>query len=280
MNLRIFRGILVIFVAVQMKKARSEEYDTSKIFTNNLSLCDGVADKVFLPYIGDCKKYYLCWDGKDYEKKCDDGYYFNAYNQSCSRKSDNCPPKCELNKLTTFSYSRTCNKYVLCYYEIPVLRTCHDNLQYNPKTDRCDFAQYVDCVDNECSRFDEANELSYLPSKASCDKYYLCAKGVPVSYTCTAGLHFSTKCNCCDYPEKSNCQITAINRNIQPFSRTPLKKVDSLCPASGVHFLAHNQRRDAYNYCVDGHGITLDCTPGLWYDAKVQECREPKYIEE
>ncbi|KAH8307478.1 hypothetical protein KR044_013051, partial [Drosophila immigrans] len=251
------------------------------VFNGDLKLCEGVANKVFLPYVGDCRKYYLCWDGIAFEKECAKDYYFNAYNQSCSYQNETtCLPQCELNKLTTFSYDRTCTKYVLCYFNIPVLRQCQDGLQYNADTDRCDFAQNVDCVDNECMRITDVNDLLFLPSKTSCDKYFLCANGKPTNYTCAEGLLFSTKCNCCDYPSKSDCKITALNRNIVPYSRSPLRKVDSLCPARGVHFLAHKQRRDAFNYCVNGHGITLDCTPGLWYDAKIQECREPKYIME
>lgn len=142
------------------------------------------------------------------EKQCNKDYEFNARNQSCGYpNSATCVPECEAFNLTTFCYDRTCTRYVLCYFGIPVLRECHDGLQYNAETDRCDFPQYVDCVDNECMRLNETTELLYLPSKASCSKYFLCAKGVPINYTCAEGLYFSTSCNCCDYPEKSDCQV-------------------------------------------------------------------------
>lgn len=123
-------------------------------------------------------------------------------------------PKCESFNLTSFGYDRTCTKYVLCYYGIPVLRECQDGLQYNADTDRCDFPQYVDCVDNECMRLSESTELLFLPSKASCSKYFLCAKGVAMNYTCAEGLYFSTDCNCCDYPNKSQCQVSSKNQSI------------------------------------------------------------------
>lgn len=73
-------------------------------------------------------------------------------------------------------------------------------------------------------------------------------------------------------------QIPAVRRNIQPYSRSPLRKADAECPAQGVYFYAHKKRRDAYIYCVNGHGLILECTPGLWYDPNIQECREPKYL--
>jgi len=34
-----------------------EEYG---LIMGNLSLCGNVADNVFLPFVGDCNKYYLC----------------------------------------------------------------------------------------------------------------------------------------------------------------------------------------------------------------------------
>lgn len=39
----------------------SNEIDVNSIFVGNLSLCQNVSNRVFLPYVGDCKKYYLCW---------------------------------------------------------------------------------------------------------------------------------------------------------------------------------------------------------------------------
>ncbi|XP_032586961.1 uncharacterized protein LOC6583299 [Drosophila mojavensis] len=290
MKFVIFIGFLalcqyVLIEAQQFEAPEPEEDDTvtilngSSLYTGNLSLCNNVANRVFLPYVGDCKKYYLCWDGEAIEKQCNKNYEFNARNQSCSYPDKaNCMPKCESYNLTSFCYDRTCTKYVLCYYGIPVLRECQDGLQYNAETDRCDFPQHVDCVDNECMRLSDATELLYLPSKASCSQYFLCARGVAVKSSCAKGLYFSTSCNCCDYPNRSTCTIPALQRNIQPFSRMPLRSADVICPRHGAHFYAHKSRRDAYYYCVEGHGVTLDCTPGLWYDANVQECREPEKI--
>lgn len=147
-------------------------------------------------------------DGKAIQKQCKKDYQFNARNQSCGYPNkSNCLPTCDSDALKTFGYDRTCTQYVICYYGIPVLRECRDGLQYNAETDRCDFPQYVDCVDSECMRLPELTQLIFIPSKASCSKYYICAHGVPENYTCTEGLHFSTDCDCCDYPKKAKCEV-------------------------------------------------------------------------
>ncbi|XP_022216975.2 probable chitinase 10 [Drosophila obscura] len=262
--------------ALQARETGSD----SVLFTGNISLCGNVADTVFLPYVGDCKKYYLCRYGEAIELQCESLYQFDAPTQSCVFPNQtHCLPTCEDYTLSTFSYERTCNKYVLCYYGRPVLRQCQDGLQYNAQTDRCDFPQNVDCVESECSIFYNAYQLHYVPSKVSCEKYFLCGNGVPREQNCAQGLYFSSTCNCCVLPSESDCQIPSRKKIVQPFSRLAPRIADMKCPSTGVHFYSHESRKDAYYFCVEGHGLTLDCSPGLWYDAKVQECREPNNIE-
>ncbi|XP_020803104.1 uncharacterized protein LOC110179837 [Drosophila serrata] len=256
--------------------AFDENDEDSSLILGNLSLCGNVADNVFLPFVGDCNKYYLCRSGQAIALQCEWPYQFDAPSQSCVNpgKAD-CLPTCEAFNFTTFSYQRTCTKYVLCYYGRPVLRECHDGLQYNSQTDRCDFPKNVDCVESECSIYYNAYHLRYVPSKVSCEKYFLCGNGVPREQTCTSGLYFSTKCDCCDIPSNSDCQIPADQRKAQFFSRLRPGVVEGICPPTGIHIFAHESRQDAYYYCVEGHGLILDCSPGLWYDPKIQECREP-----
>lgn len=74
-------------------------------------------------------------------------------------------------------------------------------------------------------------------------------------------------------------QVESLQRNIQPFARAPPRVADITCPAEGAHFFAHKTRKEAYYYCLNGRGVTLDCTPGLVYDAKLEECREPQFVK-
>ncbi|ALC44460.1 CG10140, partial [Drosophila busckii] len=250
------------------------------LFEGTIKLCDNVANKVFLPYVGDCTKYYLCWYGTAIERKCERNYQFDSKLQRCVRPGKgNCLPECEFTKFSSFAYDRTCTKYVLCYYGIPVLRECHEDLQFNAATERCDYPQFLDCVDNECSVFNNANDLRLIPSKTSCSKYFLCDRAQPKNMTCSEGLHFGKECSCCQTPEEAECKLPALKRHIEAYSNSPLRRADIICPSDGVHFYAHKTRKDAYYFCADGHGITLDCTPGLKYDPRAQECRNPKYMQ-
>lgn len=141
------------------------------LHANDVNICSGVADDVFLPDIGNCSNYIVCRNQTVYAQKCDAGYLFDSTNQSCDYPNlVKCAPTCTKDALSSFCYDRTCTKYVLCYAGAPVVRECCDGLQYNKDTDRCDYPQYVDCVDNLCNIFNDPTDITYLPSKATCDK--------------------------------------------------------------------------------------------------------------
>ncbi|XP_067642694.1 protein obstructor-E [Eurosta solidaginis] len=248
--------------------------------TNVVNICNGVSDNIFLPYVGNCSKYYICLGGEPILQECEHGFHFDAKDQSCTYQAvAKCLPTCS-NALSSFCYDRTCTKYVLCYTGIPVIRECIEGLQYNAQTDRCDFPQYVDCVDNMCTIFNNPNNITFLTSKGACDKYYICMDGTAYAQICSKGLQFNTMCNCCDFPEKVKCNITsAATRNIMPYSKAPPRRADIRCPSDGINFSAHSDPAKYY-YCLNGSGVVLQCTPGLVYDPNTTTCRLPQYVSQ
>ncbi|KAM8708284.1 hypothetical protein ACLKA7_015281 [Drosophila subpalustris] len=244
-----------------------------------INICSNAADNLFLPHISNCSEYYLCIAKQAIVRSCTAGFYFDARDQQCVDVSEvRCLPKCPAQGLSSYCYDRTCTKYVLCFAGEPVLRECTDGLQYNAMTDRCDYPQYVDCVDNLCVRENNAEAITYIASKSLCDKYYICVDGLPVNQTCAPGLQYNPACQCCDFPSRVNCTVETLQRNIQSYARVPPRSADIRCPEEGAHFFAHKTRMEAYYYCLNGRGVTLDCTPGLVYDAKLEECREPQFV--
>lgn len=173
----------------------------------DVNVCSGVSDNIFLPVLGNCSEYYICMDETPVKRNCIAGYLFDAKSQSCTYPQDaQCIQNCT-SSLSSFCYDRTCTKYVLCYAGTPVVRECCDGLQYNAETDRCDFPQYVDCVDNMCTIFNDPTNITFLASKANCDKYYVCMDGAANARNCSNGLQFNTACNCCDFPSRVNCTV-------------------------------------------------------------------------
>ncbi|XP_017134533.1 probable chitinase 10 [Drosophila miranda] len=301
MNWLMYLGLLVVLflienvwgddieglvVAPSPDDDREGEDDISQydMYNNTeINVCANVADGVHLPYVGSCSMWIECENNTIKEigdcENLKNDTLFDPVHQLCSDPYYvQCQPTCSEFTLSSFCYDNTCTKYVLCYYGRPVLRKCHDGLQYNNMTDRCDFPQYVDCVANECSAIEQPENITYLSSKASCDKYFICSDGRAWEQQCAAGLYYNPECKCCDFAKNVNCTVDAVARNIQPYYRSPLRRADIDCPMVGVNFYPHKSRLNAYYYCVDGHGLTLDCTPGLHFDPKVGECREPKFV--
>ncbi|KNC34624.1 hypothetical protein FF38_09666 [Lucilia cuprina] len=250
---------------------------SSTAYTNDINICQGAVDNLFLPVLNNCSAYYVCMDGTPLVRVCREGFLFDAKTQSCTLPGEaQCIKNCT-SSLSSFCYDRTCTKYVLCYANTPVVRECCDGLQYNAETDRCDFPQYVDCVDDMCTIFNDPKNITFLASKAACDKYYVCMDGLTYARNCSKGLQFNPECNCCDFKSRVNCSIPALQRNIIPLSKAPPRAADIKCPQEGVHFYPHAQE-DKYYFCLKGRGVIMDCTPGLVFDPNVQECREKKNI--
>ncbi|EDW72613.2 uncharacterized protein Dwil_GK17084 [Drosophila willistoni] len=244
-----------------------------------VNICSGVADNLFLPQVNNCSAYNLCIGETAIQRVCPSSYYFDAAEQECLVAEEvKCLPTCPTTGLSSFGYSRTCNKYILCYGGASVIRQCSDGLQYNKNTDRCDYPQYVDCLSNLCTKYDDPEDIVYLASKSACDKYFVCLNGFPTVQTCSNGLQYNPETKLCDFPSNVNCTVETLQRNILPYAKAPPRSADITCPAKGTHFFAHQKRSDAYYYCQDGRGVTLDCTPGLVYDSKTEDCREPQFV--
>lgn len=158
--------------------------------------------------LNNCSGFYSCLDGEAFERVCPREHFFDVKSQFCRRIEEaRCVRNCT-SALSSFAYDRTCTKYVLCYGGEAVVRECRDGLQYNPKTDRCDFPQFVDCVDNMCTMLNHPSDIKYVSSKSACDKYYICMDGNPIARTCSKGLQFNPECNCCDFPSNVNCSVS------------------------------------------------------------------------
>lgn len=178
-------------------------------------------------------------------RECPTDYYFDARDQECVPLMEvECIGSCKNRGLSSFCYDRTCTKYVLCFDGTPVIRQCSDGLQYNALTDRCDYPQYVDCVDNLCSRNNNPDDIVFIPSKARCDKYYICMDGLPQVQNCTSGLQYNPSTQSCDFPSKVNCTVRVFfylkfsGSHIKTYSfhsgGEPSTEYPALCPSSAT----------------------------------------------
>ena len=120
-----------------------------------------------------CTKYYLCNDGKYSKFECTNGLYFNFATASCDiPKYVKCLPEEEipegsndkLNVMVTFimvfyfadplcpgndikyrSSENDCSKFITCRNGIDEEVECIEGFYFNPNTQKCDYAENVEC---------------------------------------------------------------------------------------------------------------------------------------
>merc|ERR1712055_677264 len=171
-------------------------------------------------------------------------------------------------------------------------QSCPEGLLYNAATERCDWPDNVECVENvdqtkwQCYKdcvgdkwwnMVQASKCSYKcsdwskkvkkekPSKECedgihahekyCNKFYQCANGHRYEdQECPEGLVFNAEQEYCDYPENVQC-------------KEPAKK----CERGDVY--PHDSDCKKYYQCI-GFGIKISrsCTKGQIFNKKTGEC--------
>ncbi|KAM7356074.1 uncharacterized protein ACRADG_001928 [Cochliomyia hominivorax] len=252
----------------------------------NINVCENVADHIFIQDIKDCTKYFVCVDGQAIPQQCRKGLFFDANLQACIASRQGCLD-CPKRQMLNVTLSKTCDKYILCYYGQSYLRKCDNNQQFNRETKKCDFAQNVDCVDDRCSIHPVEKELIYMASTKSCENYYVCFQGQAKMLTCAEGLQFSTKCNCCDKAENVGCMIDVFDATqesnkekrfhtsySQQFHTPTLIGVTKLvkCPPLGTFLYPLIGDPDYYYTCIDGIATMYACASGYQFDDKKKRC--------
>lgn len=244
-------------------------------WTGDINVCEDVADNMFIADISNCSNYYICINQQPIQQYCDGGLFFNGKGQSCVASNKDCLT-CDPSALSITKLDKTCNKYVMCYAGVPVLRQCCDDLQLD-SNGACDLATKVDCVENQCTIQNDARNILYIPSAASCNSYYICMSGTAVPQTCAKDLQFNTQCNCCDVAANANCTIKAAKTSLKRTTHPAPLEADIGCPQTGTHFYPH-ANTNQYYVCVNGKGAIFTCAEGLFYDSQMQECRQLKNI--
>ena len=264
---------VTIFAGLQS----SSIYAQSSSPAGGVNLCQGVKDYIFLTDITNCSNYYICVNEQPILQTCGANMYFHEPSQACNYNKATCLT-CDPAKLSVHPLVKTCNKYVMCYAGQPILRQCCDDLQVDANG-ICNLPTKVDCVANQCNIQNDAGNIVYIPSQADCSSYYICMSGTPVKQTCANNLLFNPACNCCDLASRVTCSIKTPKSSLRSSTtkHTEPKMVDIGCPATGSYFYPH-PNPNQYYMCVNGLGAVLTCAEGLFYDSKMQECRQLKNI--
>jgi len=205
-----------------------------------------------------------------------------------------------------------CNLYYQCDHgtRFPD-QECPEGLLFNPDLLVCDWAQNVDC-DNDDEATSEADpecEDGLYMVEGECGMFYQCENGVKYEdQACPDGLMFNEELSYCDWPENVDCG----NDDNEEDEQTPpgfhkcfrqcMKgdkytsygcfkglqcakscmsgdEVEPEPECSGRETKAHERNCQKYYQCVDGEFVEDKCSKGKRYDADKGKCRPKRKVD-
>lgn len=167
----------------------------------------------------------------------------------------------------------------------PIEQECPGNLKWNGLANYCDWPHLSPCIENTvysdpdevlfrtdlrlfgtyCPMIDIIDNPVHL-AHPDCTKFFKCYNGVPIEQNCSAGLHWHTRADMCDWPELADCknQLPAAFAVQREYKTCPMFTHDE---DEAVH-LPHPNCTQFYK-CYMGDAFEMDCpTPLRWNIAK------------
>ncbi|XP_022901762.1 peritrophin-1-like [Onthophagus taurus] len=187
-------------------------------------------------------------------------------------------------------HETNCNQFYECNWGQKVLFNCPAGLYFNTKLNVCDYPDNVECIkDEEIPDIDEPEVIestcpetngplaAYLPHETDCSQFYECDWGNKILMSCPSGLYFNPKLNVCDYPVNVECGLKQQPDVEDPEVEEP--EVEELnCPeTNGIlsEYLPHEKYCTLYYQCDWGRKILMYCSPGLYFNTKLNVCDYP-----
>ncbi|XP_017070692.2 proprotein convertase subtilisin/kexin type 5 [Drosophila eugracilis] len=179
----------------------------------------------------DCAGYLQCINGNFVARKCSAKQFFNTTLQECVLDTENvCIPKtcdpdcCDVADNTIWPVENNCTAFFQCVDGNKFEQTCSNNLQYNSKTEQCDFPENVGCDDGSAppsgpnagpsGTYCESNgrclgkpDGTMLPdASGTCSSAYIvCQCECEINFSCSSGLIYNADVKSCDWPDSVKC---------------------------------------------------------------------------
>ncbi|XP_020802011.1 tenascin [Drosophila serrata] len=179
----------------------------------------------------DCAGYMQCVNGNYVARKCSATEFFNTTLNQCVVDQDGvCIPKtcdpqcCDLPNYSMWPVEKNCSAFFQCVGGKYAEQTCPNNLQFNTKTESCDYPENVDCDDGSappsgpnagpsgtyceshgrCVGRSDGTMLPYEINACS-SSYIVCQCECEVNFICSDGLIFNVDLQTCDWASNVKC---------------------------------------------------------------------------
>ncbi|XP_011870340.1 PREDICTED: uncharacterized protein LOC105563386 [Vollenhovia emeryi] len=281
--------------------------------TISLDVCPpaGSTEKVWLSHECECTQYYECVDGERVLRDCSDGLHYDHIRQICNEPTE---VKCAnfaplptvptdwssgIPNLNTRCYDENsetphehdCRFYYKCSNGKKILKTCPENLYFNPTLRVCDFSENVACH-SESANLPTASTSTKcrattgtikIPHETDCNLYYVCEDGIDTLKTCPPKLVFNSILKVCDFPENYICNVISAKDDYKKEDKTMIQNLDpstciGTCPEEDPVYAVLLPNDDCKKFCICSGGVAWvqPCPEPLYFDSVHKVCKRKK----
>ncbi|UYV70525.1 hypothetical protein LAZ67_7003416 [Cordylochernes scorpioides] len=155
-----------------------------------------------------------------------------------------------------------CDRYIFCSHGVPYLKSCPNNLHFNPITYVCDWPDKVDCGSPSPTLPPAIPspetcicQCCLMPDPSDCTQFVLCLNGTAYSDHCGVGLAFNPDLETCDHPA-GNC-------------------TDPLCRDDPEGSVSNPLDCSTFYECSNGIPFLHVCEEGLHFSPASLTCQPP-----
>ncbi|XP_017059382.1 uncharacterized protein LOC108100140 [Drosophila ficusphila] len=265
----------------------------------------------------DCTGYLECIHGDYVARQCSAKEFFNATSKECEVDTDGvCIPKtcdpdcCDVPNNSIWPVENNCSAFFYCVDGAKIEQRCQYNLQFNNKTDQCDYPENVGCDDGSAppSGPTAGPSGTYCESQGECvgkrdgtmlpdpsgkcsSSYVVCQCECEVNFSCSSGLLFNKAVNSCDWPDNVDCvdQIPrktvdlstqlSLSESNSPECLTSSEMDSSYCLTLSNGFYQYPYDCSAYISCNDSCADLEYCPDGKLFNSPLRICDTPEAVD-
>ncbi|GAB0090135.1 hypothetical protein DMENIID0001_048240 [Sergentomyia squamirostris] len=181
-----------------------------------------------------------------------------------------------------------CSSFIVCDHGKTAVKRCEGGLRYDPRLRVCNWAHEVQCggspslptnpnIPIRCYGYDS---VYFIADTSNCEKYYICANGIPYQHHCAPGVHWDYIHNQCDFPGKAFCYEKGDNNVDEPEQEEPepeqdIEEEDIPDCTGDQKFFPYPEDCSKYYICIGGSPFIMSCPSNYYWNAPRFQCDRP-----
>lgn len=249
---------------------------------NNVTICEGVADNIFIPDVSRCNGWFRCTPNGPVPGTCPDPWLFHPVSRECDWAANvTCFQGCSIvTPIHSIPVEGSCVQFIRCISGRPTQEACQNGLHFNPDSEQCDLPENVGCeIQFSCPPNIPPGQMVSFRSQTNCSEFFVCTgQGNPIQQSCNPVLHFDPVTQQCTFPNMTDCPLhddstTTTTQNPGQPTTTTTTQPPFTCPSDGHH--RNPTSCTSFIVCAAGTPHFFNCSDGLHFNAATRQCDLP-----